>query len=406
MARATGKGALKALAGKPVHPFPARMAPDLVLGAVAECDDSACVLDPMSGSGTVPAVARAMGLRAIGMDLDPLAVLITKVRLTPIDPAALQAEAENVLAVAHRRRELRAGEAFPEGCDEETRRFVKFWFDHRARSRLCLLSSSIGSVGDDNIRNALWCAFSRLIITKESGASRARDLAHSRPHRAFDRAPLEPLSKFMSAVKRVADNCIDASSEHHGPAARVRLGDARSMPVKDGSVDLVLTSPPYLNAIDYMRCSKFSLVWMGHSVGEIRRIRSMAVGTEVGMYENDDGVMRVVSALNLRPRLSSRDGAILARYIHDMRRIVGETARVMAAGGRAMYVIGENTVRGTFIRNSRILEMIASDAGLQTVSRSSRRLPARRRYLPPPSARDTALDCRLRREAVLMLEKA
>ena len=404
MARAPRKGALKALTGKPVHPFPARMAPDLVLDAVAECSESSCVLDPMSGSGTVPAVARAMGRRAIGMDTDPLAVLLAKVRVTPTDAASLLARAGKVLAAARRRRALPAGESFPRGCDGETREFIKFWFDSRARSQLCALASAIEGVDDGDARDSLWCAFSRLIITKESGASRAMDLSHSRPHRAFERAPAEPFSKFASAAKRVADGCMDPGVP--GPPARVQLGDAREVPLRGGSVDLVITSPPYLNAIDYMRCSKFSLVWMGYSVGELRRIRSAAVGAEVGMYEKEDEVRRVVSGLNLRPAMSGRSEAILARYVHDMHRIVGETARVLASGGRAVYVIGENTVRGTFVRNSRIVEALASEAGLRAASRSSRKLPDRRRYLPPPSARGTALGGRIRREVVLTLEKA
>ena len=64
----------------------------------------------------------------------------------------------------------------------------------------------------------------------------------------------------------------------------------------------MLTSPPYLNAIDCMRSSKFSLVWVGRSVGELRRIRSAPVGAEVGMYEETDLVKRVVSCPDLRPR--------------------------------------------------------------------------------------------------------
>ena len=96
-------------------------------------------------------------------------------------------------------------------------------------------------------------------------------------------------------------------------------------------------------------------------------------------------IKRVVSCLDLRPRLGRRDGAVLARYIHDMRRIVCETARVLASGGRAVYVVGENTVRGTFVRNSKIVEEIALEAGLRPASRRSRRLQDSRRYLPPPS---------------------
>ena len=74
-------------------------------------------------------------------------------------------------------------------------------------------------------------------------------------------------------------------------------------------------------------------------------------------------------------------------------------------GGRVVYVIGENTVRGTFIHNSHIVEKLGGDVGLQRVARRSRELPANRRYLPPPSERATALDGRMCQEVVLTLEK-
>ena len=91
-------------------------------------------------------------------------------------------------------------------------------------------------------------------------------------------------------------------------------GDARRLDIRDGSVDLVVTSPPYLNAIDYLRCSKFSLVWMGYSVVELRRLRSTAVGTEVGMDARDDQeIQRILSKLKLQPKLPARQEAMLAR---------------------------------------------------------------------------------------------
>ena len=56
-----------------VHPFPARMAPGLALDLIAECRSPLRILDPMSGSGTVLAVAQSKGHHAVGVDLDPLA---------------------------------------------------------------------------------------------------------------------------------------------------------------------------------------------------------------------------------------------------------------------------------------------------------------------------------------------
>ncbi|MBO9325941.1 MAG: hypothetical protein J7463_11270 [Roseiflexus sp.] len=64
---------------KPIHPFPARMAPELALRAIEELEPLSTILDPMMGSGTVVRVAAEAGHRAIGQDIDPLAVLMTRV---------------------------------------------------------------------------------------------------------------------------------------------------------------------------------------------------------------------------------------------------------------------------------------------------------------------------------------
>ena len=276
------------------------------------------------------------------------------------------------------------------------------------RRQLASLATAIQDVRDERIRDALWCAFSRLIIAKQSGASLAMDLSHSRPHRAFKYSPSKPFRKFLAAVNRVARNCIDSATGDFGLATRVYEGDARDLTLEDGSIDIVLTSPPYLNAIDYLRCSKFSLVWMGYRIGNIRRIRSISVGAEIGKDARDDsGIRQILSELKLQPKLAMRREAILMRYIDDMRRTVGEVARVLSRKGKAVYVIGENTVRGTFIPNAAIIEAVANTVGLSCTARRSRELPANRRYLPPPSTQSqpAALNGRMRREVILTFKK-
>jgi DNA modification methylase len=190
----------------------------------------------------------------------------------------------------------------------------------------------------------------------------------------------------------------------------VREGDARNLSIATASVDLVLTSPPYLNAIDYMRCSKFSLIWMGYTIGELSAIRTGSVGTEAGSANaRDDKVIKeIIDDLSLRPMLSSRHEAVLARYIEDMHRAVKEASRVLKPGGRAVYVVGENTVRGTYIPNAQIVSAVAELSGLKMRERHSRALPANRRYLPPPSTKKAvaALDGRMRREVILSFTKA
>lgn len=399
-------GMRKVLGRDAVHPFPARMSPGLVLDVVAGHDAPMRVCDPMAGSGTVLAITQAGGHRAVGVDADPLSVLMSRVWTTPIDKSLLKDEAAGVLGRARMMSELLSmHDAWPAGSDGETRRFARYWFDGRSRRQLASLAREISEVWDAVVRNALWCAFSNLIIAKQSGASLAMDLAHSRPHRAFVRAPAEPFPNFMRAVARVADGCIGREMRGAVPDVDVREGDARRLRMGNGSVDMVVTSPPYLNAIDYMRCSKFSLVWMGYHISDLRRIRSESIGTEAGGRADDAGTRRIASMSVSGPELGPRQHAMLARYVGDMRGVVRETARVLGGGGRAVFVVGENVVRGSLVRNSVILRELAAGAGLRHMSSRARDLPTNRRYLPPPSGRSTALGRRMRREVILTLEK-
>jgi hypothetical protein len=90
-----------------------------------------------------------------------------------------------------------------------------------------------------------------------------------------------------------------------------------------------------------------------------------------------------------------------------MRSAVREVARVLSATAKAVYVVGENTIRGTFVRNSKIVSALAQLSGLKLTERRVRTLPANRRYLPPPSARSSdALNARMRREVVLTFTRS
>jgi SAM-dependent methyltransferase len=387
------------------------MAPGIVLDVLGSAIPPLRVLDPMAGSGTVLAVARKMGHQAVGVDLDPLAVLLAGVWTQIIDARSVRSTASEVLGEARGTyRSLKVKDAYPVDCDVETADFVRYWFDPRARRQLAALASAIAGVTNRVVRDTLWCAFSRLIITKQAGASLAMDLAHSRPHKKYVRAPISPLEKFESTLDLVVQNCLRLGEEPVGPSTSVQRGDARALPLADASIDLVLTSPPYLNAIDYMRCSKFSLVWMGHSISSLRAVRKCSVGTEAARAEAvaDPNVALIIRDLRISRRLAARSLGLLSTYVSDMGRALSETARVLRPGGRAVYVIGDSTIRGTFVRNSAIVRAVAESQGLRLLSSKARALPENRRYLPPPRKQvgQAALDGRMRREVVLMLAKS
>jgi hypothetical protein len=148
---------------------------------------------------------------------------------------------------------------------------------------------------------------------------------------------------------------------------------------------------------------------MGHGITQLCHIRAANIGADVGeaIAEDHQNIDYIVAELKLRPEPRPRDMAVLARYIRDMQYAVHEVARVLKPGGKAVYVVGENTVRGTYIPNSAIVSIVAGSFGLELESRRVRTLPANRRYLPPPSlSSDLApLDTRMRTEVILVFAR-
>ena len=185
----------------------------------------------MAGSGTTVVASRLHGHRAVGFDTDPLALLIAKAWSSDINPDRLRLLAKNVLNNAMRYyRSITAGRAYPKHADEETRAFIRFWFDPTNRRQLAALSTSISSVHDAGAQAVLWCAFSRMIITKDAGVSLAMDVSHSRPHKVYDIAPVTPFARFPLAVEQI----LRASHFSEGeklPKAAIRRGDARNIPL-------------------------------------------------------------------------------------------------------------------------------------------------------------------------------
>ncbi len=390
---------------RPVHPFPARMAPSVVRSVLPKAGNPLSILDPMSGSGTTLVWARSMGHRAIGCDTDPLALLIARAWCADTEPENLRRRAGLVLERAKILGDrLTYKESYPKSADGETRQFVDFWFDPENRRQLSALSTCISRVRSQEERTLLWCAFSRLIITKTSGASLAMDVSHSRPHRVYDVAPVKPFETFLKAVSKVARNCPFAGNANSAPRADIRRGDARALPVESATVDMVITSPPYLNAIDYLRGHKLSLVWMGHSISEIRALRSDNIGTEVSKQStSNEAVHEAMKAMANLESLDVRRQGMVRRYVWDMDKVMKECARVLKRKGSAVFVVGNSTIRGVFVKNSEALIRLADSSGLTLISRSTRPIETKRRYLPPPESERAGgiMQGRMREEAIL-----
>ena len=392
---------------RPVHPFPARMAPELALKSCEELETESVVLDPMIGSGTAARHAAEFGHQAIGFDLDPLAVLISKVWTTPVNDQEIEAGFLAVLKPA-----LAIDPNLVElpwiDDDDETRSFIEYWFGRPQIQELrCLAYVLLNAhiVLDEPVSapvlDVLRVSLSRIIITKEQCASLARDTSHSRPHKVASTSGYPVFLGFERSVWQVRKRLASAV-----PPGRtsISLGDARCIDLPDNSVDFVLTSPPYLNAIDYLRGHRLSLVWLGYGIAELRRIRSNSIGAERGPDEFAVISATLVKSVGDIRALPRRHQRIIDRYVIDIGLMLEEVARVLKSGGRATFIVGNSCLKGVFIKNSDAVETAAQMAGLDVVEKIERELPVQSRYLPV--LEDSALGKRMRTETIISMQAA
>jgi hypothetical protein len=382
------------------------MAPSIALEFLPEKVDGRAltVLDPMCGSGTVLASALERGHNAVGLDLDPLAILISRVTTSPINLDAFASGANAVIKAAQRMRSI-----YPPWVDQETDDFADYWFSNYQRTRLGRLSRAISEhLCSSAVTDALYLAMSRIIITKAPKASLARDTSHSRPHRVTPTGDFDIYEGFLTSARDLA-RLLGARTA--SGRARVITGDSRIMSgIGANSIDLTITSPPYLNAIDYLRGHRLALIWLGHTVAELRNLRGTSIGSERGLTtaaENSNVEMIVSEVAKTASKPSTLPTATIRRYASDIAAFARQAFRVSKPGASLLLVVGNSTVRGNFVRNDLVSEQALTFAGFKLDKRVERTLPANRRYLPVTQRTATAggLANRMMTETVLYLSK-
>ena len=386
------------------HAFAAKFPPQLPRLFIRGLTESGeTILDPMCGSGTTLVEATLANRHAVGVDIDPLAYLQTLVKTTPLDPVAA---AGAVKHVGERAENLLVCGAISEAdlekrFDDETRRFIDYWFLKKTQFELVALLQSIETeTRNDDLRRFLQVVFSSIIVTKSGGVSMARDLAHSRPHLDKSKEPRNSIKAFLAKGIRSAE-AMKALSGVRAPVDVIK-GDARKLPLQNDSVHLIVTSPPYANAIDYPRAHKFSLVWLGNGISEMTRLRSEYIGTEkirpapAGLPSSIEDILSQIGERDKRRE------QIIRQYFFDMFQILREMARVLVPGRAAILVIGPSTVRGIKINTPECIAVLGEHTGLEVVSIRKRELDRNRRMLPVSRVtNENGIELRVHEESVI-----
>lgn len=396
------------------HSFPAKFPPQLPRTFIQHLTNVGdTILDPMMGSGTCVLEACVANRVGVGIDLDPLAVLLTKVKVSPLDSAKM---AQIGLDLADRaERNLRQSKNVIEAdlerrFDDKTTKFVEYWFSRQTQLELTALIREIERVTAPDTKSFLQLAFSAIIITKSGGVSLAWDLGHTRPHKLIKGQPKSYRPAFNEFKRRIMKNAGGLSQLAGLPRrASIQFGNAEALQLDDNSVDLLFTSPPYpSNAIDYMRAHKFSLVWFGRQIDDLSELRSRYIGGEKTTgYSFLDLPSATRQLIDRVTEADAKKGLALWRYYSEMRRVLSEALRVLRPGCAAVFVVGSSVMRGIDTRVQDCLSEIGQSVGLEFMGSAQRQIDRDRRMLPASSTsqQSSQIEARMHEEHIVAFFK-
>ena len=392
-----------------LHAFAAKFPPQLpraFIRGLTEPGDS--VLDPMMGSGTTVVEALLEQRKGIGLDIDPLAIHLCNVKTTPVDVDEIRDVSTRVINRANTLlKEITVVDHYlATKFDKQTREFIDYWFNPVTQRELASLIIAIQESGNNPITRFLELVFSSIIITKSGGVSRARDLAHSRPHLDETKVPKSAIDQF--AIKLRKNLTSISKLKGKSTQSTVIEGDSRQLPFVDEAIDLIVTSPPYANAIDYIRAHKFSLVWFGKSIEDLSELRSKYIGSErIGNFNYSllgDRTERVIRILAERDR---KKAAMLRKYFLEMKITLCEMYRVLRKDSAAIVVVGSSVMRNFDVETHLGLTEIAANVGFDVVGVVRRILDRNKRMMPARfgNKTDSMIEQRIHDEYVIGLLK-
>jgi len=317
------------------------------------------VLDPFVGSGTTLLACKELGIDGVGVDVAPLAVFVTQVKIADYNIDELRETARWLLSQPFERPDLSAVSGF-----------VKQFFLKPSLEDIIFFRERIREIENPVVRNfftlALMNAAMKVSLAYKDGA--------------VLRVVEKPVPPFRKFFKRVVKKMIrDLSRLSFKPCnLTVFLGDARRMDfLEDESFDALITSPPYLNKIEYTKVYRIEYELFFGDV-KIDPVRSY-----LGL--NPRSVVDPFPELNL-PEVAKA-------YFHDMKLCLEEMYRVLKPGARAAIVVAGGVFPDRIVESDSLIMELAEMVGFEgeRMIAVNKRVATKRRVIKIGEARESIL---------------
>jgi DNA modification methylase len=328
------------------------------------------VFDPFCGCGTTLLTAKQLGFSSWGIDILPIAVFVTEVKLrdaSAYDMALLRRRIDELLASEYRPPSIRA----PQDV-----RIIKLAYSEETLSQILFFKERILEERDDNIRDFLLFG---LLAVLESVSYTSKDGQFLRLK------PNKPIPSVRAVLAEQLNRMYeDLNSPHQlplfgdlrpladsRPTAYVELADARHFTdeIKDYA-DIIITSPPYLNRYDYSRIYSLELcLAFCKDFNELKQVRHSLLRSHIESREaptNDvkhPALIEVLDNLKGQNLNNPRIPVMIKGYFEDMNLAIKELYKVCQPGARVALVVGNSRFHGELIPVDLLLSELAVDAG-------------------------------------------
>jgi len=415
-----------------IHSYPAMMVCPIsrnIIRLVNEIRPTHSLLDPFSGSGTVLVEGMLEGIENVaGSDINPLALLLSKVKTTVLNHDTLTKEVEKLLKRIQMQMHILSKEltnvdsymsdvfqlditekkGWGDGADKYLKEYCNakcldifipnfknlgYWFKPRVVMELSIIKTEIESVDNPDIRDFMWIAMSetiRLVSNRRNGEFKLFRMTQEKVQNFQPDVYGEFSSILLRNVEKMKDFSEAISNQKSGKYKDMKNGTMVSIfndnacmlnTIPDDAYDLVITSPPYGDSqttVAYGQYSRLSLQWinLGLSDREIMGIDKSLMGGK--NYETDAiklGSSTLQTSLyKIMDRDSKRANDVYSFYV-DLNAAIKSVAKKTRSGGYQFWVVGNRTVKNETLLTDVIIPELALQYGLTLLYTIERNIP-------------------------------
>ncbi|MGG1398958.1 DNA methyltransferase [Bacillus salipaludis] len=313
------------------------------------------VLDPWMGSGTTALVSQKRGIKALGIEINPVMVIFSKAKSANLLDCDIKEICLDIIDYS-----LNISLTEDEFLNnEDSLEYVnKKYLNSLNKIRLAIdeickkLSTTIFDKDLlDSIKSFFYSVLFRCLRTvgNYKKGKNPTWLVNEVPEVTAEEINVNQLfSQYVVSMINDLQNSFNDIFSKECTNPSILEGDSRSMPIEDESVDLIVTSPPYLTRIDYAVSTKPELLFLGKNFFGFDKIRRATMGAPVIADKNikvnekwGEIVLSFLKEVENHPTKASRSYylPIFLQYFRDMYESLNEIKRVLKQNGQACLVV-------------------------------------------------------------------